>query len=291
MYFKDGWKKNIMKRIGPHVSTSGGVQNAPLNAKSLNATAFGLFTKNQRRWAASPYEQATIVAFKDNCKQSGYDTGCILAHDSYLINIGNPNSEVRKRSYDAFIDEIKRCSQLGLKYLNMHPGSHIGLSNENDCLEIIADSINNALEETSGVSVVLETTAGQGSNVGYRFEQLAHIINQVEDKSRIGVCIDTCHIFAAGYDIRTDKTYSATMDEFEKIIGFHYLKGMHLNDSKGKLGSKLDRHHSIGKGELGVEPFHCIMNDSRMEEIPLILETIDENLWKGEIELLYSFVK
>lgn len=280
-----------MKRIGPHVSTSGGVQNAPLNARALSATAFGMFTKNQRRWVAAPFEQGTISSFKDNCKESKYDPRYILAHDSYLINIGNPNSEVRKQSYDAFVDELERCSQLGLLYLNMHPGSHVGLSDETECLDVIADSINNALSETKGVTVVLETTAGQGSNMGYRFEHLGHIISAVDDKSRIGICIDTCHIFTAGYDIRTEQTYNATMDEFEKKVGFKYLKGMHLNDSKGKFESRLDRHNSIGQGELGLAPFKFIMNDPRMEEIPLVLETIDENLWESEIKLLYSFVK
>jgi deoxyribonuclease IV len=280
-----------MKRVGPHVSTSGGVQNAPLNAKALSATAFGMFTKNQRRWVAAPFEQDTITSFKNNCKESNYDSRFILAHDSYLINIGNPNSEIRKQSYDAFVDELERCSQLGLLYLNMHPGSHVGLSDEAQCLDVIADSINNALAETKDVTVVLETTAGQGSNVGYRFEQLGTIISAVNDKSRIGICIDTCHIFAAGYDLRTEKVYHATMDEFEMKVGFKYLRGMHLNDSKGKLGSRLDRHHSIGQGELGLEPFKFIMNDPRMEEIPLILETIDEKLWESEIKLLYSFVK
>lgn len=280
-----------MKRVGPHVSIAGGVQNAPLNAKALNATAFGMFTKNQRRWVASPLDSTTIKAFSDNCLEGKYDPRNILVHDSYLINIGNPNSEVRKQSYDAFVDELERCEQLGLLYLNIHPGSHLALSDENECLDIIADSINNAHAETKTVTVVLETTSGQGSNVGYRFEHLAHIINAVDDKSRIGVCIDTCHIFAAGYEIRTEKAYNDTMEQFEKIVGFKYLRGMHLNDSKGKLGSKLDRHNSIGKGELGFEPFKLIMNDPRMEEIPLILETIDENLWAEEIRLLYSFVK
>jgi deoxyribonuclease-4 len=280
-----------MKRVGPHVSTSGGVQNAPINAKALNASAFGMFTKNQRRWVAASFEQETISSFKNNCKESQYDPQYILAHDSYLINIGNSNSEIRKQSYDAFVDELTRCSQLGLMYLNIHPGSHVGLSDETECLGIIADSINNALAETTGVTVVLETTAGQGTNMGYRFEHLGNIISSVDDKSRIGVCIDTCHIFAAGYDIRTEQTYNATMDEFEKKVGFKYLRGMHLNDSKGKFESRLDRHNSIGKGELGVDPFKFIMNDPRIDEIPLILETIDENLWESEIKMLYSFVK
>lgn len=280
-----------MKRVGPHVSTSGGVQNAPLNARALNATAFGMFTKNQRRWVAKPFEEETIDAFKVNCKQADYDPRFILAHDSYLINIGNPDSEMRKQSYDAFVDELIRCQQLGIGLLNIHPGSHITLTDEDRCLETIADSINNALSETKEVAVVLETTAGQGSNVGYRFEHLSRIISLVDDKSRVGVCIDTCHIFAAGYDIRSQDAYNKTMEEFDKTVGIKYLKGMHLNDSKGKLGSRVDRHHSIGAGEIGLDAFRCIMNDARMEEIPMVLETIDESLWESEIRQLYSFVK
>jgi len=280
-----------MKRIGPHVSTSGGVFNAPLNAKLLNATAFGMFTKNQRQWVSSPYSKDTTDLFRSNCKQSVYDPRYILAHDSYLINVGNAAPEMYRKSFDAMVDELTRCSQLGLLYLNMHPGSHLGVISEEECLDKIAKAVNDALSVTKGVSVVLETTAGQGSNVGYSFEQLAHIIKLVDDKKRIGVCIDTCHIFAAGYDIRTESTYNATMENFEKVIGFGYLRGMHINDSKGKLNSRLDRHHSIGQGELGLEPFKMIMNDPRMDEIPLILETIDESLWPKEIELLYSFVK
>jgi deoxyribonuclease-4 len=280
-----------MKRIGPHVSTSGGVQNAPVNASVLGATAFGLFTKNQRQWIAKPYEKSTIDSFKKNCADKNYNPDFILAHDSYLINIGNADPDKRKQSREALIDELERCEQLGLKLLNMHPGSHLGVISESECLDLIAESINIAHSKTESAIVVLENTAGQGSNMGYDFVHLAHIIDKVENKSRIGVCLDTCHTFAAGYDLRTKETYADTMKQFDSNVGFKYLMGMHLNDSKGKHGSKLDRHHSIGQGELGLEPFRFIMNDPHLEEIPMVLETIDETLWENEIKLLYSMVE
>ncbi|MDO5576661.1 MAG: deoxyribonuclease IV [Fibrobacter sp.] len=279
-----------MKRIGPHVHTSGGVFNAPLNAKSVGATAFGLFTKNQRQWKVKPLDPSAIEQFKTNMELNGYCPGQVLVHDSYLINIGHPEEEQRERSLNALIDELSRCSSLGLLYLNIHPGSHLGKITEEQCLDNIAQSINSALKQTSGVTVVLENTAGQGSNVGYKFEHIAHIIRNVDDKSRIGFCIDTCHTYAAGYDISNFESYSETMDKIDSIIGFEYLRGAHLNDSKSKLGSKVDRHQSIGKGELGLKTFGYIMNDPRFDEIPLILETIDETLWPEEILKLYEMV-
>ena len=279
-----------MKRIGPHVHTTGGVQNAPINAKTLGATAFGLFTKNQRQWVAKPLDKETITAFKQNLSANGYLPDHILAHDSYLINIGHPREEQRRQSFDAFLDELTRCSLLGIPALNIHPGSHLNLWSEKACLDCIARSINEALDKSGGVTVVLETTAGQGSNVGYSFEHIAHIIKNVNDKSRIGFCIDTCHIFAAGYDIRTRKSYSAIMKAIDITIGFNYLRGVHLNDSKSAFGSNVDRHHSIGKGLLGMETFRLIMNDPRFDEVPIILETIDETLWEQEIAMLYGLI-
>lgn len=279
-----------MKLVGPHVSISGGVQNAPLNAASLGATAFGMFTKNQRRWDAPPLEQKTIDLFKKNLTDNGFRPSDVLVHDSYLINIGHPQKESREKSYTAFVDELKRCTQLGLHYLNIHPGSHLQLCSEAECLSIIAQSINRAFEETEGVVVVLENTAGQGSNVGYRFEHLADIIDQVTNKKRIGVCLDTCHLYSSGYDITSKEAYERTMSEFDSKIGFRFLKGVHLNDSKVSLGSKVDRHHSIGKGVLGLETFAFIMNDKRFEQVPMVLETIDETLWASEIQLLNSLV-
>jgi len=279
------------KFVGAHTSSSGGVFNAIKNAEAIGAKAFALFTKNQRRWEAKPLDTKTIDKFKKMLEESKILPKHILPHDSYLINLGHPKKENLEKSRNAFIDELQRCDQLGLDRLNFHPGSHLNELTPDECLDLIAESINIALDKTQNVSAVIENTAGQGSNLGYRFEQIAHIIDKVEDKERIGVCIDTCHLFASGYDIRTKDSYDKTWQEFDDVIGFKYLMGMHINDSKVSFGSKKDRHHSIGKGEIGLDAFKFIMNDSRMDDIPLILETIDETIWKDEIELLYSFIE
>jgi len=277
------------KFVGAHTSASGGVFNAVTNAEAIGAKAFALFTKNQRQWVAKELDTQTIDKFKEALQKSGILPKHVLPHDSYLINLGNPEADKLEKSREAFIDELQRCALLGLDRLNFRPGSHLKKISPEACLDTIADSINIALEKTSEVSAVLENTAGQGSNLGWRFEHLAHIIDKVEDKSRIGVCIDTCHMFTAGYDIRTREAYHKTWAEFEKIVGFKYLMGMHINDSKPDLGSHVDRHHSLGLGKIGLDAFKFIMNDARMDDIPLILETIDETIWKDEIELLYSF--
>jgi len=279
------------KFVGAHVSASGGVFNAPVNATNIGAKAFALFTKNQRQWSAKPLDTKTIDQFKKNLEESGILPKHILPHDSYLINLGHPELDKRDKSFDAFVDEVERCMLLGLDRLNFHPGSHLKKMSEEECLDAIAESMNRTLDRTEGVSLVLENTAGQGSNLGWRFEHLAQIIDKVEDKSRVGVCIDTCHMFTAGYDIRTKEAYDATWAEFDKVVGFNYLMGMHINDSKPDLGSHVDRHDSIGKGKIGLDAFRFIMNDTRMDDIPLILETIDESIWKEEIALLYSFEK
>ncbi|OMH39980.1 deoxyribonuclease IV [Desulfurobacterium indicum] len=279
-----------MKFIGAHVSAAGGVSNAPLNAMKIGAKAFALFTKNQRQWKAKPIPEEEVQKFKENLSKAEIKTEHVLPHDSYLINLGHPVKEKREKSLNAFIDEVKRCEILGLKYLNFHPGSHLRQISEIECIRLIADSINRTLEITNNITLVLENTAGQGSNIGYRFEHLAEIIDLVEDKTRIGVCLDTCHLFAAGYDLRTKEVFEETMEKFNSIIGFQYLKGMHLNDAKSKFASRVDRHHSIGKGNLGFEPFKFIMQDERFNNIPLILETIDPALWPEEIRILYSFV-
>jgi deoxyribonuclease IV len=275
-----------MKYIGAHVSASGGVDNAPLNARAIGATAFALFTKNQRQWNAKPLEARNIEAFKRNCKEAGYDPKVILPHDSYLINLGHPESEALEKSRNAFLDEFRRCEQLGLLYLNFHPGSHLGKISESQSMTLIAESINLAIAQTQTVAAVIENTAGQGSNVGYRFEHLAEIIDQVHDKSRVGVCLDTCHTYASGYDIKTEQGYADTIDRFDRVVGLSYLRGIHLNDSKKDSGSRVDRHASLGKGTLGLDPFRWIMQDDRMNDIPIILETPDETLWPEEIALL-----
>ncbi len=278
-----------MKRAGAHVSISGGVQNAPLNARQIGARAFAMFTKNQRQWHARPYTDEQIEQFHANMEAGGFRPGDVLPHDSYLINLGNPDKEAREKSLAAFVDELQRCRQLGLVYLNFHPGSHLRKIDENSCLDLIAESINRALEQTEGVTAVIENTAGQGSNLGYRFEHLAYLIERIEDRTRIGVCLDTCHTFTSGYDLRTRAAYDATMQKFDRIVGFSYLKGMHLNDSKVDLGSRVDRHESLGKGKLGVDLFRYIMQDERMDEMPLVLETVDASLWPDEIAMLYGF--
>ncbi len=281
----------MRKFVGAHVSTAGGVFKAPLNAREIGAKAFALFTKNQRQWKAKPLTEEAVKKFKENLKKVGIKPEHVLPHDSYLINLGSPDKDKREKSLKAFIDEIERCHQLGLKFLNFHPGSSLGKVSEKECLKIVAESVNEAISKTKEVILVIENTAGQGSWVGYRFEHLAEIIEMVKDKNRIGVCLDTCHMFAAGYDIRTKEAYEKTMKEFEEVVGFKYLKGMHLNDAKSELGSRVDRHHSIGKGNIGLDAFKFIMNDPRTDNIPLILETIDPSIWREEIKLLYSLIE
>ncbi|HLN55763.1 MAG TPA: deoxyribonuclease IV [Bacteroidales bacterium] len=280
-----------MKFAGAHVSIAGGVENAPVNASKIGAKAFAMFTRNQRQWASKPLTPESIKKFRDSCEKFGYSPQQILPHDSYLINIGNPGEEILKKSREAFHDELKRCELLGLDRLNFHPGSHLNLISTEECMKAIAASINMALDRTKGVIAVIENTSGQGSNLGYTFEQLKFIIDNIEDKSRAGVCIDTCHTFTAGYDIKTREGFEKTFLEFERIVGLDYLKGMHLNDSKKGLGSKVDRHENIGQGTLGEDTFRMIMNDPRFDNIPLILETPDETKWEEEISKLYSFME
>lgn len=277
-----------MKYIGPHVSASGGVENAPLNAMAVGATAFALFTKNQRQWFAPALSQKSIDAFKENCEKAGISADYILPHDSYLINLGQPDPESLEKSRNSFIDEMHRCEQLGLKMLNFHPGSHLKQISLDECLRRIAESINIALDKTQGVMAVIENTAGQGSNVGFGFQHLASIIDRVEDKSRVGVCLDTCHTYSAGYDLKTEEGYKQTFQEFDEIVGANYLKAIHLNDTKKPLASRVDRHDSIGKGLLGMEFFQRFMKDPRFDNMPLILETPDESLWAEEIAMLGS---
>jgi len=280
-----------MKYIGAHVSASGGVENAPVNAHEIGANAFGLFTKNQRQWVAKPLTDINIKLFRENCEKYNFKPGFILPHDSYLINLGHPEKEGLEKSRNAFLDEMQRCEQLGLDRLNFHPGSHLNKISEEKSMKIVAESINIALDKTRGVTAVIENTAGQGSNLGYSFDQLRFMIEHVEDKSRVGVCIDTCHAYTAGYELKDTAGFIDTFKAFEEIIGFGYLKGMHLNDSKKELGSRVDRHDSIGKGILGETVFRLIMQDPRFDNIPLILETPDEVLWPEEIKLLRSFEK
>lgn len=280
-----------MKRIGAHVSASGGVANAPLNAQNIAADAFALFVKNQRQWSAKPLSQKDIDEFKSNLNKANIKPEHILAHNSYLVNLGHPDADARAKSFNSFLDEIRRCEALGIELINFHPGSHLKQISEDECLELIAQQMNNLLKNSSNIKLVIENTAGQGSNLGYKFEHLAALIAMSKDPSRVGVCIDTCHLFASGYDIKDEQSYTKTMAEFDKIVGFKYLSGMHINDSKGALGSRKDRHDSLGVGLIGEQAFRCIMKDNRIDEIPLILETIDETIWADEIKMLRDFTK
>lgn len=278
-----------MKYIGAHVSTNGGVENSPYNAKEIGANAFALFTKNQRQWVAPPLTSKSIDLFKKRVEEVGINPSHILPHDSYLINLGHPEMEGLEKSRAAFLDEMQRCEQLGLNRLNFHPGSHLNKISIEKSLDLVAESINIVLNKTKGVAAVIENTAGQGSNLGHTFEQLAYIIDKVEDKSRVGVCIDTCHSFAAGYDLSSKESFLTTFNHFDSVIGFKYLKGMHLNDAKKELNSRVDRHESLGTGTIGNEVFKLIMSDSRFDNIPLILETPNEEIWREEIALLRSW--
>lgn len=275
-----------MKYFGAHVSASGGVENAIRNAQSIGANALALFTKNQRQWHAPELTQTQISAFREAMNGAGFGAHQILPHDSYLINLGHPEKEGLEKSREAFFEEMKRCEELGLDRLNFHPGSHLKKISEEESLALVAESINMALERTKGVTAVIENTAGQGSNLGYRFEHLRYIIDRVEDKSRVGVCIDTCHSFAAGYDLSSEMACDMTFSELEQIVGFEYLRGMHLNDALKPLGSRVDRHTPLGDGHIGWSCFRYIAQDSRFDNIPLILETPDESRWAAEIQTL-----
>ena len=272
-----------MKYFGAHVSASGGVENAVRNAQNIGATAFALFTKNQRQWLAPTLTEEQITTFRNAMQSAGYTASQVLPHDSYLINLGHPDEDGLEKSRESFFEEMHRCELLGLDRLNFHPGSHLKRIDDEGSLRRIAESINMALERSKGVTAVLENTAGQGSNLGYKFEHLAYIIERVEDKSRVGVCLDTCHTFAAGYDLRTKEACDRTFAEFDSIIGFGYLRGMHLNDAMRPLGSRIDRHSPLGDGEIGWECFRYIASDPRFDNVPLILETPDESRWAEEI--------
>lgn len=280
-----------MKYIGPHVSAAGGVENAPLNAHAVGANAFALFTKNQRQWFSPKLTSRSIDLFKENCAQYGFLPEYILPHDSYLINLGHHDRDALEKSRDAFLDEMQRCEQLGLCLLNFHPGSHLNGISLDGCLNRIAETINITLEKTKGVVAVIENTAGQGTNVGHDFAHLAHIIDKVEDKSRVGVCLDTCHTYSAGYNIKDEESYHAVFKQFEAIVGWQYLRGIHLNDTKKEFASRVDRHDSLGEGFLGIDFFRRFINDSHFDDIPIILETPDESLWAEEIALLRGMIQ
>ena len=275
-----------MKHLGVHVSTAGGLHTAPERAAQLDVTALAMFVKNQRRWHSKPLADEQVNAFVEACQTHGIDRGRILVHASYLINLGSPDSEVLSKSRDGFLDEMERCARLGLTLYNFHPGGHRGEMEDDTCMDQIAEWVNSVLKQVPGVVAVLESTAGQGFNLGRTFEELAALIDRVEDKSRIGICPDTCHMHAAGYDLASTAGYRETMEQLEQVVGLHYLKGLHINDSKSERGSRVDRHHTLGKGTMGTEPFRLLMNDPRFDDMPLILETQEDSSWEAELELL-----
>ena len=283
-------RMNCMKYIGAHVAVDKGVSSAPVNAHAIGAKAFSLFTRNPSRWKSAPISTAEAEKFRMRCEEFGYTSEHILPHDSFLINLGSPDIDKLAVSRNAFIDELQRCEQLGLTMLNFHPGSHLNQIGIDECLDRIAESLNIALDQTSGVKAVIENTAGQGSNLGHSFEQIARIIDGVEDKGRVGVCIDSCHAFAAGYNLATPEGYEAMWKEFDTVIGRDYLSGMHINDSKKGLGSRVDRHEVSGSDMIGLGFFEMLVNDPRLDNIPLILETPDDVHWSEEIRMLYSLI-
>ncbi|MBO4345461.1 MAG: deoxyribonuclease IV [Victivallales bacterium] len=275
-----------MKYFGAHCSIAGGLQNAAIQAHDIGATGFAMFTKSQRQWSAKPITDEEAELFKATCRDLGYSPEMILPHDGYLINLGQPDAEKRAQSLDAFIDELSRCRKLGLTMLNFHPGSHLKVVPEAEDIKIIGESVRAALQEVPDVTAVFENTAGQGSNLGFAFSQLADMMAVVGMPERVGVCFDTCHGFAAGYGLVTEEEFEKTFDEFDRTIGLEYLRAMHLNDAKGVLGQKLDRHAPLGDGNIGWEPFARIAADSRFDGIPLILETPEVEKWPQEIAWL-----
>ncbi|XP_068108230.1 probable endonuclease 4 isoform X2 [Hyperolius riggenbachi] len=275
------------KFVGAHVSIQGGLWNAALEAGRIGARAFGLFLRSQRTWNSKTLEESSAEKFRRTCAELGLDSRFILPHSPYLMNLGSPKPDVRQKSRDMLVDELGRCRLLGLTIYNIHPGSHVGEMPVDKCLELIADGINHAHSQVPGVTVVLENMSRQGSTVGGRFQELRGIIDLVEDKTRIGVCLDTCHAFAAGHNLAEEAGLRHMLDEFEETVGLSYLRAVHLNDSKGKVGCRLDRHENIGRGHIGVTGFRQVMNEPRFNDIPMILET-PYNAEFDEIELLYS---
>lgn len=258
--------------LGAHMSIAGGVYNCFDHGEHFKCTTIQIFTKNASQWRAKPLTETEIDKFKERQKQTKISP--VVAHDSYLINLGSNNKALLQKSREAFLVEMQRCELLEIPCLVTHPGSHTGAGEEIG-LKTVADSLSwlhHKLPEAK-VMICLETTAGQGTNLGYRFEQIANIIELSDSPEGLGVCLDTCHIFAAGYDIRTERAYKKTMREFDSVIGLKRLKVIHFNDSKKELGSRVDRHEHIGKGFIGVEPFGLFMNDRRLAKIPKILET------------------
>lgn len=276
--------------LGAHVSIAGGVFNAIANGERIGANAIQIFSKNQTRWVAKPLSDEDAKKFRDAWRRSGIRE--VVIHDSYLINLGSPDPDLLKKSREAFLDEMDRAEKLGVRWLVFHPGSHMNAGEEAG-LTTIADSLNWLISQRPAykIRLLLETTAGQGTNLGYTFEQLAYIWDRVEEKSRLGICLDTAHLFAAGYDLRSEEAYEETLQKFDTILGLQNLYAIHINDSKKDLGSRVDRHDHIGEGLLGLETFRRIVNDPRLKSIPKLLETPGkEEDFKRNLDLLKSLL-
>ncbi|GMR36401.1 hypothetical protein PMAYCL1PPCAC_06596, partial [Pristionchus mayeri] len=279
------------KRLGMHASAAGSVSRAIHDARSIGCHSFALFVRNQRQWNSKPMEESVVQEWNRTIEDTGFPLHMILPHGSYLLNPGSPDAQKLEKSRDAMLEECKRAERLNIEMYNFHPGSSTGVGSQEDCIRTVAETIDYVLERTDKIKLVVETMAGQGHTVGGTFEEIRSILDQVKGNSkRVGVCIDTCHIFAAGYDIRTKEKYEETMEKFGEIVGFDRLMALHLNDSKSELGCNLDRHENIGKGKIGMEAFECIMNDKRFDGIPLILET-PEGDYANEMILLYGLEK
>ncbi|KAF8125960.1 xylose isomerase-like protein [Boletus edulis] len=276
-------------KVGAHVSAAGGIENTIVNAARVRANAFALFVKSQRKWSSPPLTDENVASFKARMNEFGYDPKYILPHGSYLVNLGNPDEAKREKSYECFLDDLRRCERLGLMFYNFHPGSTVGNATKEESISLIAQSLNRVHKDTSSVITVIENMSGAKNIIGSQFTELRDIIEQVDDKSRVGVCLDTCHLYAAGYDISTKAGWDETMATFDEQVGLSYLRGMHLNDSKTPLGSKKDRHENIGLGTLKLPAFLTILSDPRVQNIPLILETPTfeaMEVWECEIKVL-----
>ncbi len=279
-----------MKYVGAHLSISKGIENVPKYAKEIGADAFAIFLKNQRTWKIQNKDKDTVKSFKENLKKFNFLERNVLPHSIYLINLGSPEIGIREKSFKTFLFELKTVEKLGLIYLNIHPGSGKGKISKEKTMENIAKLINKGIEKTKKTIVVLENTTGSGGQVGSNVEELLHLYNLIENKKRIRFCLDTCHLFQAGYDLRSFKSYEKTFKEFEFFFKNKLIAGVHLNDSKAPFGKRIDRHEHIGKGEIGLLTFKRIMRDERFDEIPLILETPWDNFWIEEIKLLKKFI-
>jgi len=275
-----------MKFIGAHVSAAGGVENTPHRAAAIGADAFSLFVKNQKRWSAPPFKEGQPQSFKKALQKSGISPENVIPHAGYLINLAHPDKDKRQKSLDAMVDEVLRVEELGLTFINVHPGSHLNITSRTEALQQVAKSLDWIMEQTSTGHILLENTAGQGTNLGYQFEELARILDHCRYPERAGICIDSCHAYSAGYNLADPSEYNRAKEEMIRLWGPEKVRAFHVNDSLNPLGSRKDRHEQLGKGTLGWKAFENLMTDPLWEDRPFILETRQEDLWAEEIREL-----